>query len=103
MEEAYYIKYKALREKGKEKKYSQFAGGGGGVPKREKLLADTSRDGRATENNHVFHIDLIINFSDKKAVSMHVWNLLCHFLIMMCDFERFNQAVLHVWGRHKLS
>lgn len=71
MEEAYYIKYKALREKGKEKNYSQFAGGGD-VPKREKLLADTSRDGRATENNHVFHIDLIINFSDKKAVSMHV-------------------------------
>lgn len=71
MEEAYYIKYKALREK-KKITASLRGEGGGGVPKREKLLADTSRDGRATENNHVFHIDLIINFSDKKAVSMHV-------------------------------
>lgn len=70
MEEAYYIKYKALREK--KKITASLRGEGGGVPKREKLLADTSRDGRATENNHVFHIDLIINFSDKKAVSMHV-------------------------------
>lgn len=70
MEEAYYIKYKALREK--KKITASLRGEGGCVPKREKLLADTSRDGRATENNHVFHIDLIINFSDKKAVSMHV-------------------------------
>lgn len=71
VEEAYYIKYKALRKREK-KKIAASLRGGGGVPKREKLLADTSRDGRATENNHVFHIDLIINFSDKKAVSMHV-------------------------------
>lgn len=38
---------------------------------REKLLADTSRGGRATENDHVFHFDFMINFSDDKAVSIN--------------------------------
>lgn len=37
---------------------------------REKLLADISRGGRATENNIVFHFDFMVNFSDGKAMSM---------------------------------
>lgn len=37
----------------------------------EKLQADASRDGWATETNHLFHFDFMINFSDGKAVSMN--------------------------------